>query len=110
MCARGRLWCGVAGKRMFAAGGVRITETELELMALAEYVQELEAALKKDRAKSAGQQPALTTTKGEYRSRTAAPLCSKTDAQAHALTQHYVRRTTTVSFSCAAMLRRICMV
>jgi hypothetical protein len=39
------------------AGGVRFSESDLELLALAEYVKELEAALDKQRALSASQQP-----------------------------------------------------
>jgi hypothetical protein len=36
--------------------GVRFSETELELLALAEYVQELEAALERQKAISASSQ------------------------------------------------------
>ena len=44
---------------------MRITETELELMALAEAVQELEAALKKERAKSSSLRDALESPTGK---------------------------------------------
>ena len=47
------------------AGAVRITETELELMALAEAVQELEAAFKKERAKSSSLREALDSPTGK---------------------------------------------
>lgn len=40
------------------AGGVRFSESDLELLALAEYVKELETALEKQRALSASQQQA----------------------------------------------------
>ena len=49
---------------MPASGGVRITETELELMALAEYVQELEGKVAKLQARATGQQEAAASPKG----------------------------------------------
>ena len=54
----------ISDSGMSASGGVRITETELELMALAEYVQELEGKLAKLQARALGQQEAAPSLKG----------------------------------------------
>lgn len=59
---------------MSASGGVRITETELELMALAEYVQELEGKLAKLQARATGQQEAAVSPKGSLCSAVFQPL------------------------------------
>lgn len=59
---------------MAASGGVRITETELELMALAEYVQELEGKLAKLQARASGQQEAAPSPKGSSCSAVFRPL------------------------------------
>ena len=44
------------------AGGVRFSDTELELLALAEYVKELEAALEKQRSLSSGHRQGMPNT------------------------------------------------
>jgi len=62
---------------MHAPGGVRITETELELMALAEYVQELEGKLAKQQARSAGQQEALNNLTGDLTNLLLEGLCER---------------------------------
>ena len=62
---------------MHAPGGVRITETELELMALAEYVRELEGKLAKQQARSAGQQEARNNLAGDLTNLLLEGLCER---------------------------------